>query len=263
MANILDEIVAVKRQEIARGEATMPIATLEREAANASPRRGFLRALREPRPIHVIAEIKKASPSAGIIRADFDPVGIAEIYEAHGATCLSVLTDERFFQGHLRYLTAVREAVAIPLLRKDFILDRRQLLEAVVAGADAVLLIAEMLPGDLLAALYRQAVELGLDALVELHDAEQLPRVIDCGTQLIGINNRDLRTFVTRRELTLELLPHIPKSIAVVGESGIRTAEDLRELQAAGVNAVLVGESLMRAADIGLALDRLRGVVVD
>lgn len=260
MADILDEIVAEKRRELERGEAATPIAELERQAAATPPRRGFHAALRRPGPIRVIAEVKKASPSAGIIRTDFDPIEIAKIYEAHGASCLSVLTDERFFQGRLDYLAAVRVAVELPLLRKDFIIDRRQLLEAAIAGADAVLLIAEILPGESLAKLFNQAVELGLDVLVELHDAEQLPRVLDCGTELLGINNRDLRSFSTRRERTLELLPKVPKTVTVVSESGIKTAYDLRELEAAGVHAVLVGESLMRADDIGLALDLLRGV---
>jgi indole-3-glycerol phosphate synthase len=216
-------------------------------------------ALRRAGEIALIAEVKRASPSAGVIRADFDPVRIARVYEEHGAAAISVLTDVEYFQGSLRYLTDVRAAVGCPVLRKDFVLDRYQLLEARCGGADAVLLIAECLPGDRLARLQREATQLGLHTLVELHDADQLPRVLDCGAATVGINNRDLRTFVTRLEHTLELLPQIPPDRAVVSESGIKTHADLVRLRAAGTRAVLVGESLMRAADIGAALDALRG----
>jgi indole-3-glycerol phosphate synthase len=257
---ILDRIVESKWREIAAAKAAVPEAALERQAADRPPARGFAAALRVPGEVRVIAEVKKASPSAGVIRADFDPVAIARTYERHGAACLSVLTDELYFQGSLAYLSAIRDAVGRPLLRKDFVLDRYQLLEARLAGADAALLIAEILPGDRLAALHREAVALGLDVLVELHDADQLPRVLDCGAELVGINNRDLRTFVTRLDHTLELMPRIPAGVTVVSESGIRTHDDLERLAAAGVRAVLVGESLMRSPDIGAALDALRGV---
>ncbi len=255
---ILDTIVARKREEIAAAKAARPRATLEARLAAAPPVRDFAAALRRP-GLQVIAEVKKASPSAGVIRADFDPVSIAHAYERHGAACVSVLTDEHFFQGHLAYLTAVREAVGIPVLRKEFILDEYQLLEARVAGADAVLLIAEILPGDEMKTLHRQAEALGLHVLVELHDADQLPRVLDAGAVLIGINNRDLRTFRTSLDHTLDLLANVPAGRVVVSESGIKTNADMKCLEAAGVKAVLVGESLMRAADIGAALDELRG----
>jgi indole-3-glycerol phosphate synthase len=208
--------------------------------------------------MQIIAEVKKASPSAGVIRPDFDPVTIATTYERHGAACISVLTDTPFFQGNLRHLQMVREAVTCPLLRKDFILERYQLLEARLAGADAVLLIAEILPGDLLERLYREARDIGLHVLVELHDTEQLARVLATGAPLIGINNRNLRRFETRLEHTLELARAVPSDRVLVSESGIRTADDLRRLEAVGVKAVLVGESLMRAPDIGAALDALR-----
>jgi indole-3-glycerol phosphate synthase len=257
MADILDRIVATKLQEIAAAKSRVPLRDLDAKLKAISPGRSFEASLRVAGQVTVIAEVKKASPSAGIIRADFDPVQIAKIYEAHGAACLSVLTDESYFQGHLDYLTAARGAVRIPVLRKEFILDRYQLVEARVAGADAVLLIAEILPGDQLKQLYSQARELGLDVLVELHDAEQLPRVLDCGATLVGINNRDLRTFSTRLEQTLDLLPSIPKSVAVVSESGIQTAAHMQMMQQAGVQAVLVGESLMRSADMGAALTKL------
>lgn len=255
---ILDTIVEHKRTEIAAARVRVPEADLDRRAAALPPPRDFTAALRRP-GVRVIAEVKKASPSAGVIRPDFDAVAIARAYEGHGADCLSVLTDERFFQGHLSFLSAAREATRLPALRKEFVLDRYQLVEARAAGADAVLLIAEILPADRLKTLFDQATALGLHVLVELHDADQLPRVIDCGATLIGINNRDLRTFQTRLEHTLDLLPKVPAGRVVVSESGIKTRADMRRLEAAGVKAVLVGESLMRAPDVGAALDALRG----
>jgi indole-3-glycerol phosphate synthase len=260
MATILDEIVRTKWREIADAQSLRPLRDLERLATDAPPVRDFAAALQGRSEMLIIAEVKKASPSAGVIRADFDPVRIARTYENHGAACLSVLTDERYFQGHLDYLRAIRSAVAIPVLRKEFILDRYQLVEARAAGADAVLLIAEILPGERLTQLHRDARELGLHVLVELHDASELPRVLDSGATLVGINNRDLRTFLTRLEHTLELLPSIPTTVTVVSESGIRARADLDRLAAAGAKAVLVGESLMRSPDIGAALDALRGV---
>jgi indole-3-glycerol phosphate synthase len=259
MATVLDRIVETKLREIDAARRATPDADLERLAADLPQARDFTRAVRRPGSVAVIAEVQKASPSAGVIRADFDPVAIALAYERHGAAAISVLTDAEYFQGSLAYLTAVRAAVGCPVLRKDFVLDRYQLLEARAAGADAVLLIAECLPGDRLAALQREAVALGLHTLVELHDADQLPRVLDSGAPVVGINNRDLRTFTTRLEQTLELLPKIPADRTVVSESGIATHADLVRLGAAGARAVLVGESLMRAGDIGAALDALRG----
>jgi indole-3-glycerol phosphate synthase len=259
MPTILDEIVAKKHQEIAAAKAAVPEVELARRCEGLPPVRAFEVRLRLP-GMRIIAEVKKASPSAGIIRADFDPTAIARTYEAHGADCLSVLTDKPFFQGDLSYLTAIHDAVRLPVLRKEFILDRYQLLEARMAGADAVLLIAEILPNDSLKNLYVDARALGLDVLVELHDAEQLPRVVDCGATLIGINNRDLRTFHTSLDHTLKLLSKVPAHCCVVSESGIKTHADLLNLEAAGVKAVLVGESLMRAPDIGVALDQLRGI---
>ncbi len=259
MADILTRIVETKWGEIAAAKARVSEAELRQRICDAPPPRGFADSLRVPGELRVIAEVKKASPSAGVIRADFDPVAIGRTYEAHGAAALSVLTDETYFQGKLEYLAAVRAAVAVPCLRKEFILDRYQLLEAAAAGADAVLLIAEILPGERLRELHQEALGLDLDVLVELHDADQLPRVLDCGATLVGINNRDLRSFVTRLEHTLELLPRIPAGVTVVSESGIKTRADMARLRAAGVHAVLVGESLMRSPDIGAALDELRG----
>jgi indole-3-glycerol phosphate synthase len=260
MPSVLDRIVETKLREIDAARRAVPEVELERRAAGLPPARDFTRAIRRPGTLTLIAEVKKASPSAGVIRADFDPVAIAQTYESHGAAAISVLTDAEFFQGSLAHLSAVRAAVACPVLRKDFVLDRYQLLEARAAGADAVLLIAECLPGDRLAELYRAATALGLHTLIELHDTEELPRVLDTGAPVVGINNRDLRTFATHLEHTLELLPKIPADRTVVSESGIRTHADLVRLGEAGAKAVLVGESLMRAPDIGAALDALRSV---
>jgi indole-3-glycerol phosphate synthase len=259
MPTILDKIVATKLREIETAKWAVPLAELERRVANLPAARDFTEALDRSGVVSVIAEVKKASPSAGVIRADFDPVAIARTYARHGAVAISVLTDVEYFQGSLTYLTAVREAVACPVLRKDFILDRYQLLDARAAGADAVLLIAECLPGDSLGVLHREATKLGLHTLMELHDADQLPRVLDTGCRVIGINNRDLRTFNTRLERTLDLLPRIPMDRVVVSESGITSHADLVRLGEAGAKAVLVGESLMRAPDIGKALDALLG----
>ena len=260
MPSILDRIVETKHREIAAAKRVVSEVELELRVGGLPPARDFTAAVGKPGAIRIIAEVKKASPSAGVIRADFDPVAIAKTYEAHGAAAISVLTDADYFQGRLDYLTAIKQAVACPVLRKDFILDRYQLLEARAAGADAALLIAECLPGERLAELQRDATALGLHTLVELHDAEQLPRVLACGAKVVGINNRDLRSFATRLEHTLDLLAHIPADRIVVSESGIRTNADLVRLQQAGARAVLVGESLMRAPDIGAALEALRGI---
>jgi len=260
MATILDEIVAAKRGQVAESRRRMPIDELEAQAAEAPPARDFRAMIAEPGPIRLIAEVKKASPSAGVLRDDFDPVAIARIYQAHGASCLSVLTDAPYFQGHLAHLARVRAAVAIPLLRKDFLIDPYQVVEARMAGADAVLLIAEILDDEALASLLALARSLGMAALVELHDADQLPRVLGAGADLVGINNRDLRTFVTDLDHTLRLRDRIPPEVAVVSESGIRTRADVDRLEAAGVSAILVGETLMRSADIGAAVEGLLGL---
>lgn len=261
MPTILDRILETKRREVEAARRALPESVLRDQVAGLPPTRDFAAALQpaEPGQVAIIAEVKRASPSAGLIRADFDPLALARTYERHGAAAVSVLTDAEYFQGRLADLTAVRQAIARPVLRKDFILDEYQLLEARAAGADAVLLIAECLPGDCLTELYRAAVRLGLHVLVELHDAAELPRVLDCGARVVGINNRDLRTFTTRLEHTLDLLPRIPAGYTVVSESGISSHADVARLGAAGVRAVLVGEFLMRAADVGAALDALRG----
>ena len=260
MTTILDEIVASKRREVTAARARMPLEEMEVQAAEAPPVRDFRAALAGPGPIQLIAEVKKASPSAQVIRADFDPIAIARTYQAHGAACLSVLTDVPYFQGHLSYLARIRASVAVPLLRKDFLIDEYQVVEARLAGADAVLLIAEILDDAALARLLARARALGMAALVEFHDAANLPRVLAAGADLVGINNRDLRRFVTDLDLTLRLRDQIPPEVVLVSESGIKTRQDVERLEAAGVSAILVGETLMRADDIGLAVERLLGL---
>jgi indole-3-glycerol phosphate synthase len=259
VANILDKIVGTKRDEIARAKAALPEAELLRRLNFAPPVRDFFAPLAATGPIKLIAEVKKASPSQGVIRADFDPVAIAKTYEAHGASCLSVLTDEQYFQGSLEFLRQVRQAVGIPVLRKDFILDSYQLLEARLAGADAVLLIAECLDDCHLRKLHNEAIELGMTPLVEFYEHENLPRVLAAGAALIGVNNRDLRTFAVDLEHTIRLRSQVPLDCVLVGESGIISRADVLRLQEAGVEAMLVGESLMREPDIGRAVDRLLG----
>jgi indole-3-glycerol phosphate synthase len=259
-ATILDEIVASKRHEVATARRRLPLDELEAQAALAPLVRDFHAALAGPGPIQLIAEVKKASPSAQVIRADFDPVAIARIYQEHGAAGLSVLTDAPYFQGHLAHLARVRAAVAIPLLRKDFLIDDYQVVEARLAGADAVLLIAEILDDAMLVRLQERARQLGMAALVEFHDPVNLPRVLAVGADLVGINNRDLKSFVTDIDHTLRLRDQIPPEIVLLSESGIRNRNDVARLEAAGVSAILVGESLMRAPDIGLAVERLLGL---
>jgi indole-3-glycerol phosphate synthase len=259
MATILDTIVASKRREVEESRSRTPARELERRLAEAAPVHDFRAALETPGTIQVIAEVKKASPSAGVLRADFDPLAIARTYAQHGAAAISVLTDAPFFQGHLSFLTAIRAAVAPPLLRKDFIIDPYQLLEARSAGADAVLLIAEILTDEELRSLLDGTQKLGMQALVELHDAANLQRVLDSGARLVGINNRNLHTFVTRLEHSLELARRCPADCCLVSESGIRSRQDVLRLQDAGFKAVLAGETLMRAPDIGGKLDELLG----
>jgi indole-3-glycerol phosphate synthase len=259
LATILDEIVSAKREEIARAKARMPFGELQMTIKDAPSIRDFFAPLAAGGSIKLIAEVKKASPSKGVIRKDFDAVQIARIYEAAGATCLSVLTDEPFFQGSLEYLRQIRAAVDLPLLRKDFILDSYQLLEARAAGADAVLLIAECLDDCNLRKLHNESLELGMTPLVEFYDPENLPRVLAAGAQLIGVNNRDLRTFVTDLGHTIRLREKVPLDAVLVGESGIYTREDVLRLQEAGVDAMLVGESLMAQDNIGAAVRILLG----
>lgn len=256
---ILDEILARKQADVAAAKERVPERELAARLPDAPPVRDFAGALAGADGIGLIAEIKKASPSAGIIREDFDAVKIGTTYEVHGAHCLSVLTDEPFFQGKLQYLTEVRRAVGIPVLRKDFLIDPYQVLEARTAGADCVLLIAECLDDDRLRELYEDAAELGMDSLIELYDPDNLDRVLQLEPRLIGVNNRNLKTFVTELDHSLSLLDRIPEGTLFVSESGIRTRDDVERLQSAGVDAILVGESLMRSPDVGRAVDELLG----
>lgn len=251
MNSILERILVTKREEIAAAKVRTPDVELNDMLTDAPPVRDFFAALAEPGPIKLIAEVKKASPSKGVIRADFDPVEIASIFEQNGATCISVLTDHQYFQGNLEYLHRIRQQAAVPLLRKDFILDRRQLVEARVFGADAVLLIAECLDDCMLRSLHNEALELGLTPLVEIYEEQNLDRVLEAGATLIGVNNRDLRTFQVDLNRTAQLAKQIPSNCVLVGESGISTRSDVVFLESAGASAVLVGENLMASDDIG------------
>jgi indole-3-glycerol phosphate synthase len=261
--DILQKIVAHKRTEVAAARAAQPLAELKARLADREDQpRGFLRALRSAVDsgwTAVIAEVKKGSPSRGVIRPDFDPLAIAEIYQNNGATCLSVLTDERFFMGHLRYLALIREQVGLPLLRKDFICDPYQVYEAGAAGADAVLLIAAMLELSQLRDFAALAGELQLDVLLEVHDERELEVALQTDCPLIGINNRNLHTFETSLATTERLTPMIPADRLVVAESGINGRADVERLRRAGAGAFLVGESLMREPDIGAKLQELLG----
>jgi len=260
MADILERILAVKRDELAQARALADDATMRRRARAASPPRGFERALRERiargQPA-VIAEIKKASPSKGVIREHFDPPQIAASYERGGAACLSVLTDRPFFQGAPEYLEAARAACALPVLRKDFLIDPYQVLEARAWGADCVLLIVAALDDARMRELEDCALDLGMDVLVEVHDAAELERALALRTPLVGVNNRNLRSFEVSLDTTLGLLSAIPAGRLVVTESGIHSPDDIARMRAHEVHAFLVGEAFMRAAEPGDELARL------
>ena len=255
---ILDDIVRDKRADLQRAKAAVPLADLQQRALFRMPRRP-LRAALEARHRAIIAEVKKASPSKGIIRADFDPLWIAGRYAESGAAAISVLTEERYFLGSLEYLAAIRQRVSVPLLRKDFLFDPYQLYEARAFGADAVLLIVAILSDTLLQELLWLAEELNLSPLVEIHDRAELERAVRGGARLLGINNRDLRTFRTTLTTTEELLPSIPPDAFVIAESGIETAADIERLERMGVGAFLIGETFMRAADPGARLSDFLG----
>ena len=260
MPDVLTRILASKRREVEESRRQVPLDEIERRAAKASSPRGFERALRakvsQGKPA-VIAEIKRASPSKGLIREDFDPVRIARSYEAHGAACLSVLTDREFFGGSPADLVAARGACGLPVLRKDFIIDAYQVHEARSWGADCILLIVDAVPDEQLLALESVARGLGMDVLVECHDGAQLQRALSLKTPLVGVNNRDLRTFETRLETTLALLERIPPERLLVTESGIATPADVARLKEAKVSAYLVGSAFMSAEDPGKELQRV------
>jgi indole-3-glycerol phosphate synthase len=264
MADILEKILARKREEVAAGRRARPEAALRAALAGAPAPRGFARAIQDRLRLGqpaVIAEIKKASPSKGLIRADFDPAFLAQDYAHGGAACLSVLTDRDFFQGAPEHLAAAREACELPVLRKDFMIDPWQVTESRVLGADCILLIVAALEDGRMQQLADGALALGMDVLVEVHDAAELARALrlegDAGRLLLGINNRNLRTFETTLDTTLRLLEQVPPDRTVVSESGIFTPGDIARLRAAGVNAFLVGESLMRQPSPGAALRQL------
>ena len=253
---ILERIVAAKRAEIAAAKDRVPLRILEEKVRAASAVRDFVGALRAKRPA-VIAEIKKASPSRGVLRADYRPAAIARSYEAAGAACLSVLTDREFFQGSSDDLRAAREACVLPVLRKDFVIDPYQVVESRAMGADCILLIAACLSREAMAELEAAATRLGMAVLVEVHDRAELDAALTLATPLVGVNNRDLRTFATRLETTLELLPSLPRERTLVTESGILAPADVKRMRSAGIQAFLVGEAFMRAADPGAALREL------
>ena len=256
---ILDRIVAYKRGFLAECMARTPRDEMMRLAESAPPVPSLFDGLMDAGDIAIMAEVKKASPSKGVIRADFDAVGIAKIYAENGAAALSVLTDEKFFGGSAGDLTCIASVVDRPILRKDFTIDPYQICEARALGASAVLLIVAILTPDELSAFLATSRALGLDALVEVHDREELTIALDAGAAMIGINNRNLKTFETSLDTTYALIPHIPKGILKISESGIDTREDVAALKDAGADAVLVGESLMRASDIGGKLRELLG----
>ena len=261
MSDVLRKILATKREEVVDRASRTPLRQLSEQAADLPPCRGFSQALEirmHERSPAVIAEVKKASPSKGLIRADFDPESIAKAYAAGGAACLSVLTDAPYFQGHEDYLVAARNACNLPVLRKDFMVDAWQIYESRVLGADCVLLIVSALGDAVMLEMTILALELGMDVLVEVHDAEELERALQLPPAcIIGINNRNLRTFETSLDMTLQLLDQVPENRLLVTESGILNRDDVNTMLEAGVFGFLIGESLMRQPDPGTALKKL------
>lgn len=262
MSSILEKIVAHKREEVAAAKVSVPVDDVKASANDAAAPLDFVAALSagdQSNRVSLIAEVKKASPSKGIIRENFHPVAIAKVYESAGANCISVLTDEHFFQGSLDFLKAIRAEVTTPLLRKDFIIDEYQVWEARAAGADAVLLIAECLEANQLKDLNSQINDLGMVALIELYDTQNVPAVVDCNPRLVGVNNRDLNTFEVDLHHSIRAKQMLPEGIVFVSESGIFTNDDVKLMHENQVDAILVGESLMRADDIGVAVKQLMG----
>jgi len=260
--SILDKIAAYKREEVAAAKARAPLRDLEARTAETTPPRGFRARLLEKKSsgeFALIAEIKKASPSKGIIRPDFDPVALAQAYESGGATCLSVLTDAPSFQGCLDYVPLVHAAVGLPVLRKDFLLDVYQVAEARAHAADCILIILAMVDDGLASDLLAAAGQYRMDAMVEIHDERELDRALTLGAKMIGINNRDLRTFETDLDVTLRLAPRIPGDVLAVAESGLASRADLELLAGAGVTTFLIGETFMRQADVAAATRNLIG----
>jgi indole-3-glycerol phosphate synthase len=257
---ILEKILKVKRAEVAASRKRVPHAEVEQRARDASPSRDFIAAIRKKisaRMPAVIAEIKRASPSKGLLRPQFDPAEIAKSYEVGGAACMSVLTDKEFFQGAPEHLIAAKAACKLPVLRKDFVVDPYQVYESRAMGADCILLIAACLSSEEMAGLEALAHKLGMAVLVEVHDSAELEKANGLKTPLVGINNRNLRTFETRLDTTLDLMPQVSPARIVVAESGIASKADVARLRTGGVHAFLIGETFMRAADPGKALKAL------
>jgi indole-3-glycerol phosphate synthase len=247
---ILSRIIEEKRKEVEGAKLKKPSEDLIREVRSICVKSSFKKNISRPHHINLIAEIKKASPSKGIIRSDFNPAKIAVTYQANGASAISVLTDERFFEGRLEYIKKIKESISLPVLRKDFIIDEYQVYESVAAGADAILLIAELLSSNELKGLYDLASSLGLDCLIETHNEEDIEKALSTGAQIIGINNRDLHSFKVDLAVTQKLVRLIPQNKTRVAESGIRSYEDVMFLKSLGINAVLIGEAFMEADDI-------------
>ncbi|MEW6105096.1 MAG: indole-3-glycerol phosphate synthase TrpC [Bacillota bacterium] len=256
---LLDEIVRHKVAEVERSKTALPLAALKEKLRDIGPPRGFARRLSSSEGVAIIAEMKRASPSKGLIREDLDPLELSRAYEEGGASAISVLTEERYFQGRKEHIPLAKEASTLPILRKDFIIEDYQVYESRVIGADAVLLIASILDDGTLRRLLELATSLDMDALVEIHTQEELRRAVQAGARIIGINNRDLRSFRVSLSTTIELASCVPEGVLLVSESGISSREDILRLEAVGVKAVLVGEALMRARDVGCKLRELLG----
>ena len=258
--DLLAAIVAATRRMVDVRAAMVPVAELERRAGTVDPRPGlFKRALSRTDQINVIAECKRRSPSRGVLRVDYDPADIARAYERAGAAAISVLTEPTFFDGHLDHLVAARKVTAVPILRKDFIVDRYQILEARAAGADAILLIVAALTPPVLARLQQDAADLGLDVLVEIHDLFELPIALEAGASIVGVNNRNLRTLAVDTGISRAAVDVIPDGVVAVAESGLKTGDDLRDLRSAGYDAFLIGERFMTSSNPGDALAGLLG----
>ncbi len=255
---VLDRIVAEKKKEIERDKEKAPLKELIARASSWSAQpRGFKEAISRTGKINLIAEIKKASPSKGILREDFDPLKIAKTYAGSGASALSILTEKNFFQGNIAYLKSVKGAVDLPILRKDFIVDEYQIYESVCAGADSILLIAQLLSKKQLAEFYSLCVQLKLDAVCEVHNEEDLDKVLPCNVEIVGINNRSLESFSEDLQVSANLIKRIPQGKVVISESGIKSSADVNYLQSLGVNAVLIGEAFMRSKDIAAKVKEL------
>lgn len=254
---IISRIIEEKRRVVEDAKRLRPREELIKEIGKSSVNSSFKKGISRPHHINLIAEIKKASPSKGIIRGDFNPVKIAMTYQAHGASAISVLTDERFFEGKLEHVKMVKECVSLPILRKDFIIDEYQIYESVACGADAILLIADLLSDKEMTGFYQLAVSLGLDVLLEVHDEEDMEKAIATGGDIIGINNRDLHTFKVDLAMTQKLMRLIPAHKIKVSESGIKSYEDVMFLKSLGINAVLIGEAFMEAPDIAAKMQEI------